>query len=279
MPYVAFETIYYLYYNYFIGKSCDFEIAFPKFSLWYMLALFVWKMATPYVKKLPHYFFTSVIAGLAIGLLPSGGTFLSIARIFVFFPYFLAGTMLTRETLTTLRRHSYRVISLAGILGFALFLVTMAESSGLCLSYFYGKTSYIKMGQTPFEGILVRLLCYGIGFFFTYAIAILMTEKKTRFSRLGSATMAIYLFHGLFYKFLEHCTVALETVNTLPETIILLVFCVMLAFALAWEPLVRFVTLFSNLSLTSIGEYAQKTSYYYHEHLLVSKRITPLLDA
>ena len=278
MPYVAFETIYYLYYNYVIHKTADFDLAFPKFSLWYLLALFVWKVATPYVKKIPHYFLVSVAAGLAIGFLPTGGTFLSIARIFVFFPYFLAGTLLDRELLGEARKMPYRVVSITGIATFVLFLMTSADSAGLRLSYFYGKTGYAKMGQTPLEGVLVRLLCYGIGFFFIYAIAILMSEKETIFSRLGCATMSIYLFHGLYYKFLEHCTTALEQVHSLPASIGLLLFCVMLAFAFAWEPLVKFTNMFANLSLTALGEYAEKASYYYHETHETKRRVTPLLD-
>lgn len=265
MPYVAFETIYYLYYNYVIGISCDFEIAFPKFSLWYLLALFVWKIATPYVKKIPHYFLGSVLAGLAIGLLPTGGTFLSIARIFAFFPYFLAGTMLDRAALSEMHnKKSYKFLSIAGISAFVIYLVTFTEVSGLRLNYFYGKTSYVKMGQTALEGICVRLFCYGIGFFLTYAIALLMTEKETSFSRLGIATMPIYLFHGLYYKFWEHCTTILEDIYSVHASLGLLFFCVVLAFVFSWEPLVKFVNLFSNISLTAIGEYAQKTSSYYH---------------
>lgn len=276
MPYVAFETIYYLYYNYVIHKEAAFELAFPKFSLWYLLALFVWKVATPYVKKLPHYFPVSVAAGLAIGFIPAGGTFLSIARIFAFFPYFLAGTMLDRELLCAARKKPYRAISVIGIAAFVFFFMTQADS--LRLSYFYGKVGYAEMGQTPSEGVLVRLLCYGIGFFFIYAIAILMTEKETIFSKLGCATMSIYLFHGLYYKFLEHCTTALEQVHSLPASLGLMAFCVMLAFAFSWEPLVKFTNMFANLSLTAIGEYAQRASYYYHGTPETSGKVSPLLD-
>lgn len=273
MPYISFQMIYYIYYNYFIGLDADLALTVPKFSLWYLLALFVWKVATPYVKKIPHYFLLSVVLGLAIGLVPEVGAFLSIARILVFYPYFLAGTLLDRELLMEARKKPYRVISISGILAFIVFLVTAADSVGLRLSYFYGKTSYVQMGQTAAEGIFVRLLCYGIGFFFTYAFAILMTEKKTIFSMLGSATMPIYLFHGLTYKFFEHSTNILEQVNTIPESALLILFCVLLAFALTWKPFAIYTNAYANISLTRFGEYAEKASYYR------ANRVTALLDA
>lgn len=287
MPYISFQMIYYIYYNYFIGLDADLALTVPKFSLWYLLALFVWKVATPYVKKIPHYFLLSVVLGLAVGLVPEAGAFLSIARIFVFYPYFLAGTLLDRELLMEARKKPYRIISISGILAFIVFLVTAADSVGFRLSYFYGKTSYSQMGQAPMEGILIRLLCYVIGFFFTYAFAILMTEKKTVFSMLGSATMSIYLFHGLTYKFFEHCTSMLEQVNTIPESVLLIVFCVLLAFVLTWRPFATFTNAYSNISLTKFGEYAEKASYY-HSNALARlqtyqtrhfRRVSPLLDA
>lgn len=270
VPYLAFEGIYYLYYNYVLGLNASFDLEKPKFSLWYLLALFVWKVVTPYVKKIPHYFSLSIVMGLLIGLLPSGGTLFSISRIFVFYPYFLAGTLFDRTKLTEMRTRPYRIASFAGIAFFALFLATLAEPLGLKLKYFYGKTGYAQMGQGMVDGILVRLLCYGIGFFLTYAFAILMTEKQTTFSKLGGATMAVYLFHGLFFKFLEHRTDALELINTIPETLFLLAFCVGLAFAFSCKPFCTFVNSFANLSLTKIGEYAERASYQYNNKFMLS---------
>ena len=258
MPYFSFELIYYFYYNYCLGLNTDLNLAVPKFSLWYLLALFVWKIATPYVRCIPHYFGLSVVAGLAIGFLPAGGKIFSISRIFVFYPYFLAGTLLDREKLTSLRTNLNRMIGISGISTFIMFVALFADKIGLKLDFFYGKSSYTKMGQDPFEGIVMRLFCYGIGFFFTYAIAILMKEEETIFSKLGIASMSVYLFHGLFFKFLEHKTEALTMVNGIPESILLLICCIALAFLFSWKPLCKFTNSFAALSLSKMSAWAER---------------------
>lgn len=275
IPYLAFESIYYLYYAYVLHIHNELPFFKPKFSLWYLLALFVWKAVTPYFKKIPHSFLLSIMMGLAIGLLDFNGEILSIARIFAFYPYFLAGTFFDRKKLEELRNAPYRIFSLTGILWFVFFLIAFAKSPDFRLSFFYGKTGYAEMGQAPLEGIFVRLLCYGIGFFLTYAFAILMTDKETAFSKLGAVTMPIYLFHGMLFKFLEESTEILTFVNTLPETILFLVFCIALAFFLSCRPFCKFTEHFSSISLKTffqpmeyVDSYMINGSDYWYTALL-----------
>lgn len=249
IPYFCFQTIYYLYYKYLLCIDTKFVYQFPKFSLWYLIALFVWKVVTPYVKKIPYHFLISVVMGLLFGFLPVEGTRFSISRIFSFYPYFLAGTLFKREKLTLLRIRKNYIIASCGILAYIMFTALFAKKIGFKLRFFFKKTSYADMGVMPLEGLFIRLLCYGIGFFFTYAIAILISEKKNFFSILGTTTMSIYLFHGLFYKFLQKKTNILKMVNTLPETLLLLVVCVALAFIFSLKPFCKFTNFFSNIKL------------------------------
>ena len=254
IPYFCFQTIYYLYYKYLLCINSEFVYQFPKFSLWYLIALFVWKVVTPYFKKIPHHFILSVVMGLLFGLLPIEGTRFSISRVVSFYPYFLAGTLFKREQLTLLRTKKHQIIAGCGIMAYVVFIILFADDLELKLRFFYKKVSYADMGLTSLEGIVIRLLCYGVGFFFTYAIAVLMTEKKNIFSILGTTTMSIYLFHGLFYKFLQFKTNILKTVNTLPETFFLLAVCVALAFIFSIKPFCRLANFFSNIKLPLLGK-------------------------
>ena len=249
IPYFCFQTIYYVYYEYLLDFDTKFEYQSPKFSLWYLIALFVWKVATPYFKKIPHYLLLSIVMGLVFGLLPVEGTQFSISRIFSFYPYFLAGTMFDREKLSQIRSKKNRIFAYSGILAYIIFVIFFAKDAELKLRYFYKKVSYEDMGLMPLEGIVIRLLCYGIGFFFIYAIAVLISEKKRIFSILGTTTMSVYIFHGLLYKFLEKKTNILKMVNTLPETLLLLTVCVALAFIFSLKPFCKFVGFFSNIKL------------------------------
>lgn len=64
VPYLVYEVIYYLLYTVFLHKPATLDFLCPKFSLWYILALFVWRAATPYVKRIPHHMILAILAGL-----------------------------------------------------------------------------------------------------------------------------------------------------------------------------------------------------------------------
>src|SRR5699024_6246685 len=49
VPYLVFEVLYYLLYIFILHKETRLYLLYPKFTLWYLMALFVWKLATPLV--------------------------------------------------------------------------------------------------------------------------------------------------------------------------------------------------------------------------------------
>ena len=96
VPYVIYELCYYFMYTELLHKDTGLYLLRPKFSLWYIMALFIWRMITPYVKRIPHYMLLSVIAGLLIGCSDMPNNFLSIPRVLVFYP-FLFGKNILRK--------------------------------------------------------------------------------------------------------------------------------------------------------------------------------------
>ena len=50
VPYLVYEVVYYLFYTFIIQKETGLYLTRPKFSLWYLLALFAWRIITPYFK-------------------------------------------------------------------------------------------------------------------------------------------------------------------------------------------------------------------------------------
>lgn len=255
VPYLVYEVIYYLFYTFIIQKETGLYLTRPKFSLWYLLALFVWRVITPYIKKIPHHFLLSVVAGLFIGLSDIPGNFLSIPRILVFYPFFLAGMYFDRQIITKFR--NIKTQRIAGIItACTLILVAIGPFTRMySTKIFYGRYNYDSLGQTSFEGILCRIVCYAISFVLTYALMFLITEKETSYSYIGPRTMAVYLFHGLTYNFVKDCTDILENVNTLEETALLLAACAALTKIFAARPLVTFTNKISDLHFSDIGLY------------------------
>ena len=84
IPYLVYEMLYYFLYVFVIHKDTGLYLNRPKFSLWYLMALFFWRIATPYIKKIPGNIFVSITAGLLIGF-SQLGNFFSIPRTFLSF--------------------------------------------------------------------------------------------------------------------------------------------------------------------------------------------------
>lgn len=243
VPYLVFEVLYYLLYTFVIHKETKLYLLHPKFTLWYLLALFFWKWVTPHFKKLPGYFAISILLGIAIGFSGMKDNFLTIPRALVFYPYFLAGTELNRDTVTRFRGKHIGSVKLSYFVG-AVFAVSavlvflFSNQIPVTPQIFYGRYSYATMGQTPIMGVLLRLLAYGIGFTITYGLLLVIPEKESHSSYIGRRTMSVYLFHGLVYKALV-ATGVFKLVDTIPETLLLLVGIVLLSCLLATKPFTR----------------------------------------
>ena len=253
IPYLVYEVIYFLFYTFIIQKETGLYLARPKFSLWYLMALFAWRIITPYVKRIPYHMILSIIAGLMIGCSDIPGNYLSIHRILVFYPFFLAGVYFDRSFITKFRTKKTQWIAGAATVA-SLVLVAFGPFARMySAKIFYGRYNYESLEQSTLEGILCRIACYAISFALTYALMFIISEKQTRYSYIGPRTMAVYLFHGLTYNLVKDCTDILENVNTFGETILLLAACAVITGICAVQPLVRFTNKISDLYLSDFG--------------------------
>ena len=55
IPYLVYELLYYALYTFIIEKPTELYLLYPKFSLWYIQALFFWRLLTPVIRRIPGY--------------------------------------------------------------------------------------------------------------------------------------------------------------------------------------------------------------------------------
>ena len=258
IPYIIYEIIYYLVYTFIIHKPTGLYLLYPKFSLWYIQALFFWRLLAPHIRKIPHYMAISILAGLLAGCLDMPDNFLSIPRTLVFFPYFLAGSAFDRSLLVRMRTLKNRMIACAGVAAFACFLAFDPFPRNLSPKIFYGRYNYDYLDQSIIEGVICRGICYGIGFAMTLAVALLMSGRRTFYSYIGTRTMAIYLFHGLAYSYLKGCTDLLRGIDTLSGSLLLILSCLLMTAAFSIPQLTTFTNAVSSLRLPRTLRVRQK---------------------
>lgn len=246
IPYFVYEVFYYLLYTFILDKDTELYFTRPKFSLWYLMALCVWRLMAPVVKKIPHYLPCSLAAGLLIGLVGLGN-FLSIPRIVFFFPFFLAGTVFDSAWLARFRNKRGYVGALGIIGSMVLFLFADKYHRQLPVKIFYGRYSYEELGIPAMEGILIRLVCYGISFLLIYLFMLVLPTKEKFYSYLGERTMAVYIFHGIIYSCLKYGSSVLGAVESNGESILLILFCFMIVWIVSRKPFVQVTNKIAHL--------------------------------
>jgi fucose 4-O-acetylase-like acetyltransferase len=205
VPYLIFETIWSGIHFAVSGKlTLDYTTAW--WTLWFLLALCIWRVVLPYLVILRYPLIISVVLSVGAGYLSSFDDTFSLSRAVALLPFFVLGWKLRKwnvaETWLTLRTAVVWRWRVAAILLFAGVAITSAvgidEWRHLLLRRFllYDE-SYASFGYDQWWAGAVRLGFIGLGTLCCFALLALMPRGATWFSGLGTRTMYIYLLHSL----------------------------------------------------------------------------------
>ena len=160
VPYLVFEILYYILYTYILNRDTELAFLYPKFSLWYLLAMFMWKMITPLFRRLPGYLWIAFVLGLFVGASSLDDNYLTLPRMFTFYPFFLLGMDLDRNRIDLLRARIRRMWAFGIFLAINAFLAWVAVSDRISIKIFYGRYDYEYLGLSVPMGIALRAACY-----------------------------------------------------------------------------------------------------------------------
>ena len=80
-----------------VNPHYTFNWRIPGFAMWYLWALFVYRVTLPYLIKIPYIVSISFVVSWMVGFYPVIGVNYSLSRIFCFLPYFLLGYMVANK--------------------------------------------------------------------------------------------------------------------------------------------------------------------------------------
>lgn len=195
IPYILGYSLTW-YAQIWLGKSVDYEILRPSGTvMWYVLALFVYRLTIEALGKVRFIIPLSIILALWAGTRPEFTTYLSTSRIVVFFPFFVAGYLWKCEYTKAVRDFKGKWI-LIPISGFLLYAVpNYMISNEMPVDIFRGNHTYLLSGLTDENGIVIRLLMYLISFVLVLTFFALLPDIKLPLTFIGRNTMGIYFFH------------------------------------------------------------------------------------
>jgi fucose 4-O-acetylase-like acetyltransferase len=177
----------------------------PHWPMWYLTVLFLWRLATPLFTRMRPG--SALAVAVAICLLGGLNTVdaLDLPRAAGLLPFFVAGLFISREQLDLLARPRVRVVA-ASLLALTFF-VSLFVAGTFSKEWLYWRTGYPDLGVPFWLGASVRLGGLVVAGLLTLSVLSLLPRSQRWFTRLGAASLVVYLFHGFFVKGAEYAGV------------------------------------------------------------------------
>ena len=156
---------------------------------WYLLSMFSWYLLMIYVSKLKFHisFPLSLGLGLLAGVYPECGSFLTLSRTIVFFPFFLLGFRFDDNVLKGVHLW-HKILSLFVLISSAIIIFCYSDKMIPILNMRYADRSYINMAYSPFYGILFRLTWYIVVFVLLVCLICIIPSQHFRITYIGERT-------------------------------------------------------------------------------------------
>jgi fucose 4-O-acetylase-like acetyltransferase len=123
---------------------------------------------------------------------------LDVARATGLLPFFVAGLLMTPEHFERLAHPRARVV--AAVLLTAAFVGATLVAGHVSKEWLYWRTGYPDLGVPFWLGATVRLGLLALAGTLALSALSLVPRSHRWFTRLGSASLVVYLFHGFFVK-------------------------------------------------------------------------------
>ncbi|HEV7624933.1 MAG TPA: acyltransferase family protein [Streptomyces sp.] len=207
VPYVAFQTLYILF-SRWAGDDPDREFRYqePGFALWFLVALFLWRMTTPIWRILRWPLPVSVVIAVAASVTPSISEDLSLMRVAQFLPFFVLGLQLRPEHFRFVQRRAVRVVAVpvaAGALLVSYWSVPIISGA----PFLHDKDAQ-GLGLPAWAGAMMTLASFGCALVMSVCFLAWVPRRRMWFSALGTGTLYAYLLHifpvQLFQQFTSY---------------------------------------------------------------------------
>ena len=196
VPYVVFEAAL-AWFRYRVGGvELKDLFADPHWPMWYLAALFFWRLMAPAFLRLsrPAAIGLAVAISLMAGLW--AGDVLDMARIFGLLPFFVLGLTLADREWGWLRSRRAALVALVGVAIVVVF--TRYTDSWIATEWYYYRSRYDTLEPNDLRAVSIRAVLLVIGLVGAASCFALVPRARSWFSTLGSATLVVYLFHGFF---------------------------------------------------------------------------------
>ncbi|GHI00930.1 acyltransferase family protein [Neobacillus kokaensis] len=204
LPYFIFQILYSVFY-FLSGKeeTLHFDLFQPHWTLWFLLSLFCWNCMLYLFARLKWKGVAAAFfIGIIVGYIDQIGSFLSLSRTFVFFPYFLIGFLINGEQLKRIIKNNYSLPIGIVVIAATFFFFNHGFPDN-AVPWLLGDRSYTAMGIDHLGAGLYRGLQYILTIIVIFGFLTFIPSIHLKLTKIGERTLYIYLFHGFIIKSLS----------------------------------------------------------------------------
>jgi fucose 4-O-acetylase-like acetyltransferase len=201
IPYVIAQTLWSIIEYFVVGSTQNFLlfILAPRWVLWYLLSMIIWRFSTFLLEKLNQkglvcLLVLAVICGLCVGYGNYDGYLFSISRTLAFYPFFVFGFFCRRVNFKNWKflynnifRFGFLVLSLLSVILFFVLFPNVPRDV-LYNSYTYQ--------QLVGYSVWVRIFMYACATIIIFTIIMFADKQFKLGSFIGQNSMVIYLAHA-----------------------------------------------------------------------------------
>lgn len=237
VPYAIFTMLLRWQYEAHVGEPPTHQVFVePFWAMWFLLALAVWRLATPVLRAHPVAVPLSVLVALVAPATTL--TYLDLDRALQFLPFFVIGLHAKREWLEALR-HPFARVAAVGVL-VLLWRATADFESWAGTKWVFSSDSYELLGATGFgDGVQTKATLLVLSFAGALAVLALVPTRGGWFTALGAQTMTVYLGHTVVVQALQYDDAFAGVTDPRAQLVLAVVLGVALALVLASPPVVR----------------------------------------
>ena len=245
LPYFIMETIWTLV-QFLVENKQEFNPTQPSWTLWFLLALGIFRLILPYLTLVRWPLFWAVLFSVGVGYLNNVDSTFSLARAIGILPFFVLGWKIRQWGLVDRWRVAERttwwvrgaaIAVLGAWLAVVIVFIQPFRAIDLRFWFFYDE-SYQGLGEDQWWAGFVRLGLIVLAVLLSAAFFVLVPRSETWITGFGQATMYIYLLHSFILYPIRETGILRDDHSSAMWLVSMILACIAISIALA-SPLIR----------------------------------------
>ncbi len=176
------------------NSNSSFRLFNPVWGMWFLLAVFIWKILLKDIVRIRYILPLSFIFGVLSGFSDEFTEKMSLSRVINYLPFFLLGYFCKKEHIDRIRKIpkwiSMLVLALYGLVSYFL-----SKYDLMNVEVLYMRKPYSKIAQSSLTSAFGRIFIYISAIIIIICLINLFSSTSTWYSKIGQNSLTVYVLH------------------------------------------------------------------------------------